>query len=89
MNQDTTRAGETGSYPGTITDSLSNQWGTVSSLATKYGCHPNTIRNWIHTGKLTATRFGPRMIRVRESDLQDLLKPYENGQAGQWARQGL
>lgn len=71
------------------TATLGDEWGTVTGLAAKFGCHPNTIRNWIHTGKLSATRFGPRMIRVRESDLQALLQPYENGQAGQWAREGL
>ena len=86
MKKNTSQAGDTRA---SASDTLRDQWGTVSGLATKYGCHPNTIRNWIQSGKLSATRFGPRMIRVRESDLQDLLKPYENGQAGQWARQGL
>jgi excisionase family DNA binding protein len=86
MKEDTTRAGETCSHSSPTADSLRNQWGTVSGLATKYGCHPNTIRNWIHTGQLTAARFGPRMIRINEADLAALLRPYENGQAGQWAR---
>ncbi len=58
----------------------------MNALAKKYNCHPNTLRNWMQSGKLPATRFGDRMIRVRESDLQALLQPYENGQAGQWAR---
>lgn len=86
MEKNTTPAGNSCTH---ASETLGEQWGTVSGLATKYGCHPNTLRNWIHSGKLSATRFGDRMIRVRESDLQDLLKPYENGQAGQWARQGL
>ena len=89
MYHDTTRAGSTRSHTTPTPETRGEEWGTVSSLAAKYGCHQNTIRNWIHTGKLTATRFGPRMIRIRETDLQLLLKPYENGQAGQWSRQGL
>jgi excisionase family DNA binding protein len=89
MKENTTRAGDTGSQSSPTPETLGEQWGTVSSLAAKYQCHPNTIRNWIQTGKLTATRFGARMIRIKESDLEALLKPYENGQAGQWARQGL
>ena len=86
MKNNTAPAGDTCSE---TTATLGDEWGTVTGLAAKFGCHPNTIRNWIHTGKLSATRFGPRMIRVRESDLQALLQPYENGQAGQWAREGL
>jgi excisionase family DNA binding protein len=87
MHKNTAPAGYSCSYESEpLGDSLRDQWGTVTGLASKYGCHPNTIRNWIHSGKLSAARFGPRMIRVRESDLQALLKPYENGQAGQWAR---
>lgn len=85
-DKNTTPAGNSCTH---ASETLGEQWGTVNGLATKYGCHPNTLRNWIQSGKLSATRFGDRMIRVRESDLQDLLKPYENGQAGPWARQGL
>ena len=89
INNDTSKAGETCNHTIPKLETLGEEWGTVSSLAARYGCHQNTIRNWIHTGKLTATRFGPRMIRIRETDLQLLLKPYENGQSGQWSRQGL
>ena len=91
MRKNSKPAGDSCTYAGdTPADSNQrDQWGTVIGLAAKYRCHPNTIRNWIHSGKLTATRFGPRMIRVRESDFQALLQPFENGQAGQWARQGL
>lgn len=86
MKKNTAEAGDSCTYE---SETLEDQWGTVTGLAKKYKCHPNTLRNWIQSGKLSAVRFGPRMMRVRESDLQALLQPYENGQAGQWARQGL
>ena len=86
MSKNTTRAGNSATYE---SETPQDQLETVNALAKKYNCHPNTLRNWIQSGKLSAVRFGPRMMRVRESDLQALLQPYENGQAGQWARQGL
>jgi excisionase family DNA binding protein len=86
MRKNTTPAGNSATYE---SETPQDQLETVNSLAKKYNCHPNTLRNWIQSGKLSAVRFGPRMMRVRESDLQALLQPYENGQAGQWARQGL
>ena len=81
MPNDSAHSGET-----VITETPQDQLWPVNALAKKYDCHPNTLRNWIQSGKLSAVRFGPRMMRVRESDLQALLQPYENGQAGQWAR---
>jgi excisionase family DNA binding protein len=86
MSKNTTRAGNSATYE---SETPQDRLETVNALAKKYNCHPNTLRNWIQSGKLSAVRFGPRMMRVRESDLQALLQPYENGQAGQWARQGL
>jgi excisionase family DNA binding protein len=83
MSKNTTPAGNSATYE---SETPQDQLWPVNSLAKKYNCHPNTLRNWIQSGKLSAVRFGPRMMRVRESDLQALLQPYENGQAGQWAR---
>ena len=40
------------------------------------GRHENTIRRWIHDGKLPAYRFG-RELRVKREDLDAMYKPVE------------
>ena len=57
----------------------------VQQAAEVGNCSPNTIRNLISRGDLTAYRFGPRMIRIRRQDLEALLQPYHGGQAGSWS----
>ncbi len=36
-----------------------------------------TLWRWIQSGRLKAYRLGPRKVRIRQSDLGDLLKPLE------------
>jgi excisionase family DNA binding protein len=40
---------------------------TVEEVAKITRSHPNTVRWWIHTGKLRATRFGRRWLIEPES----------------------
>ena len=55
MKKNTAEAGDSCTYE---SETLEDQWGTVTGLAKKYKCHPNTLRNWIQSGKLSAVRFG-------------------------------
>jgi excisionase family DNA binding protein len=47
----------------------------VPDVAERLGVDEQTVRNWIRTGKLPATRWGPedaKVIRVAEVDLEGL-----------------
>jgi len=43
-------------------------------VAALVGCHPETIKRAEHAGKLTAHRFGRRMIRYRRDDVETWLQ---------------
>ncbi len=58
---------------------------TIEQTAHRLGCSKNTVRALIRKGDLPAVRIGPRMVRVRETDLEQILQPYDSGQAGSWA----
>lgn len=59
---------------------------TVSEICEAYGLHPNTVRSYYRSGQLPAVNLGPRMIRIRRSDIEQLLTPYR-ADASVWARQ--
>ncbi len=45
------------------------------------GVHVKTVRNWIKSGRLPASRLaGQRVLRIRSSDLHHLLEPVEPGE---------
>jgi excisionase family DNA binding protein len=58
---------------------------TVSEISEQYGLHPNTVRGYYRSGQLPAVNLGPRMIRIRRSDIEQLLTPYQ-AEASVWAR---
>jgi excisionase family DNA binding protein len=48
---------------------------TVPQAAEQIGVDAQTVRHWVKTGKLPATRWGPegaRMIRIDPADLEGL-----------------
>lgn len=48
---------------------------TIPQAAERLGVDPQTIRNWVRTGKLPATRWGPdgaKVIRIDPADLEGL-----------------
>ena len=47
---------------------------SVSQIAERTGHTPETVRNWIYSGKLKATRVGD-VYKILETDLQDFLAP--------------
>lgn len=42
-------------------------------------CSTKTVRRRIAEGKLTGYRFGPKLIRVRRSEVEQLLTPMHFG----------
>jgi excisionase family DNA binding protein len=58
---------------------------TIRHAAEYWGCSEATVRNRTMEGSLKAVRMGPRMIRIRREYLDEILQPYDPGQAGQWA----
>lgn len=51
------------------------QWFTIAEAADALGVSVKTIRRRIADGSLDARRIGPRLIRVRLADLDDLGVP--------------
>jgi len=58
---------------------------SVPKVSRDYEVHENTVRGWIRSGQLPAVKIGPRMIRVRRTDLEQFLTPYQ-AEASVWAR---
>jgi excisionase family DNA binding protein len=51
------------------------EWLSLQQAALTYGISVDTLRRRIRTGKLPASRFGVRLIRVRIEDLDRLYRP--------------
>lgn len=45
---------------------------TVREAADLLGVHERTVRRYIHTNLLPARRVGPRLLRVRLADLENM-----------------
>ena len=58
---------------GTIPDDLLK----ISEAAELVGVHPNTIRRWVRAGVLPRWNLGPTSVRVRTSDLRNLVTVQE------------
>jgi excisionase family DNA binding protein len=52
-------------------------WLTPSQVADELGFQPNTVRNWIRQGELSAVRIGPRKLRVHRSELRRFLQSHD------------
>jgi excisionase family DNA binding protein len=56
-----------------IPKSDADPWLTVQQVSNELGVHEATVRKWIATKRLPASRPGPRRLRVRRSDVDRLL----------------
>jgi excisionase family DNA binding protein len=56
-----------------ISNSGEDPWLTVQQVSQELGVHEATVRKWIATKRLPASRPGPRRLRVRRSDVDRLL----------------
>lgn len=52
---------------------------TVSEVAERFGRSPQTVRDWISSGRLRAYRFNGREYRVTPAALEEFLEPQRNG----------
>jgi excisionase family DNA binding protein len=55
------------------------EWLSLQQAAAIYGVSVDTLRRRIAAGKLPASRFGVRLIRVRVADLDRLYRPIPIG----------
>jgi excisionase family DNA binding protein len=51
------------------------EWLSLQQAAAIYGVSVDTLRRRIAHGRLPASRFGVRLIRVRTADLDQLFRP--------------
>lgn len=57
-----------------IPESDQDPWLTVQQVSKELGVHEATVRTWIATKRLAASRPGPRRLRVRRSEVDRLLR---------------
>ncbi len=57
------------------------EWLSLQQAAALYGVSVDTLRRRIADGRLPASRFGVRLIRVRAADLERLYRPIPVGEA--------
>jgi excisionase family DNA binding protein len=55
-------------------DGEQSAWMTPADAAREVGLTPHAIRAWIARGELPAERTGPRRLRIRRSDLAQVLR---------------
>jgi excisionase family DNA binding protein len=56
------------------------EWLTVEQIAQELGVHPDTIREYIRDGLLTAIQL-KRSYRIKREDYEDFLRRRRTGQA--------
>ena len=69
-----------------MTNPVDSEFITISKAAEILNCHPNTIRNAMRQGKLSAQRYGARMVRLNKQEVLALLTPYKGGEYGVWSK---
>lgn len=52
-----------------------------SEVAARCRIHVETMRRWIRKGAVAAVRVGPRVLRIRESEAQKLLRSLDRERA--------
>jgi excisionase family DNA binding protein len=63
------------------------EWLSLQQAALIYGVSVDTLRRRIAAGKLPASRFGVRLIRVRIEDLERLYRRIPSGdELARWRR---
>ncbi len=55
-------------------------WLSLQQAAALHGVSVDTLRRRIAAGRLPASRFGERLIRVRTEDLERLFRPIPTGE---------
>jgi excisionase family DNA binding protein len=63
-----------------MTPRASRKYVCLGEAAEQHGVSQRTIRRWIAQGRITGYRIGPRVIRVRADELEQLARPIPNGE---------
>lgn len=66
-------------YPTPSWNQPLREWLSLQPAAALYGVSVDTLRRRIAAGRLPASRFGERLIRVRSEDLDRLFRPIPTG----------
>jgi excisionase family DNA binding protein len=61
--------------PRRVLNPPTREWLSLQEAATIFGISVDTLRRSVSSGKLPASRFGRRLIRVRITDLERLYRP--------------
>jgi excisionase family DNA binding protein len=49
---------------------------SIAEAAAYLGVNVRTVRNMLYDGRLKAYKLGPRIVRIRLSDIDTALEPY-------------
>ena len=55
--------------PGGSRENMDALW-KISEVARQLRVSPATVYSWVRSGKMPAVRIGPRLIRIRDRDLE-------------------
>lgn len=66
-------------YPTPSWNQPSPEWLSLQQVAALYGASVDTLRRRIAAGRLPASRFGERLIRIRAEDLDRLFRAILTG----------
>jgi excisionase family DNA binding protein len=61
---------------GTAIDVAEDRFISIADAAAYLGVDPMTVRNMLRDGRLQAWTLGPRVLRIRLSDIKAALQPY-------------
>ncbi|UGQ39380.1 helix-turn-helix transcriptional regulator [Rhodococcus aetherivorans] len=48
---------------------------TVAEVAEQYSVSQLTVRRWIEAGKISAVKFGPKLVRVDLDSIKSFVQP--------------
>jgi excisionase family DNA binding protein len=72
---------KTTAAPGTFTRSADDRLVSIATAADYLGVTQRTVRNMLLDGRLPAYTLGPRILRIRLSDIEAALAPYGGADA--------
>lgn len=52
-----------------------NEWLSQQQIAAEFGISDRTVRRMISDGRIPAHRLGPRLVRIRRSDVLHAVTP--------------
>jgi excisionase family DNA binding protein len=66
--------------PGAFVRSADDRFISIKQAAEYLGCTPMSVRNMLADGRLRAYTLGPRIVRIRLSEIDAALQPYGGGE---------